>query len=1000
YKNPEDAKQALEKMNGFELAGRTIKVGLVTDKSSGMNLNLDDGDVAGLALNAQSRVELMQKLARDTDLIAPTTAPVLSEPPKPVQPRVNPTRCVLLKNMFNPEDETESNWAEELEDDVKTECEKFGTVVHISVDKESEGDIYMKFDSVPAAQNAVNGLNGRWFGGNQISAVFILDMFYNMLEVEDATIKSSEFSSQAPADSLQSDTKIQTFSGDLDKVINEELVMNTDRCHIRQTRKIIRYTKEELLALRLSPLVKPPDALPPISSWFGEPVIKKESRKNNNTDGSQESEKSKQNSHNLGEGLSKAKDDSNTLGIPESPLLGVSRSPNGSEPTSPRPSGLKNTEDKIAQVRTNRSEGLRQRQEDVSFSRTGVKDFEVRAPRGPTGGRGFVGREALRDRTLTEKTLKEQTGSLHNTHGRGFSHSRSHETTRNNRRDGGISGKDHLGRANNYSRHQHSEEKSETPEWMNYNPHTDEDSKHGENGEDSLQNGSKDKSSSDFDESSRNLSNVDQLFGPGGIDLNSSAFDKFLSQHNLAMAEDNVSKVGPKSAEVIPREQGTSRFARFFTNSDIDKESQESGNNGRRTRLPMPTQGQIQNTSSELKSISIDALFQSQAAVPPISPRITPNDGTRMLSGMLTEDEVLKTLGAKPAHKPENKERNYEDEAAMNKIYAALKKGPSSEVPRQNSPNVPSSSNQPQQHSTISQSGLPFNDPSIVSTQKSNPMGKSGQQHLPKVDASNKHLGFSELPPTDSAKKINMLFGGNVPTSVYRQLSSRSDNGSRESSAASSPALKFNAKPNISNFPHSPQSSAHVHDIHAPIFKSPPPRSPVLPHQSHNHSPYHNVVPPYSNGPSIPQHTNNRQEYPPPVGRNIPVEQLFGMMPPRNVSQQIHPQFPQPLIPVSMPPPLPYGLQHQPQLERYSQQPQFTGAPIPQHLSVHHHPGVLPPGTEALFANMHGYAQFIPNLVNNAMTPNNIPGIPNNSNLQQRGMMTLEEIERRSLGGR
>jgi len=180
YKNPEDAKQALEKMNGFELAGRTIKVGLVTDKSNGMNLNLDDGDVAGLALNAQSRVELMQKLARDTDLIPPAANPVHAEPPRPVQPRVNPTRCVLLKNMFNPDEENEQNWAEELEEDVKSECVKYGPVVHISVDKESNGDIYMKFDSVASAQNAVNGLNGRWFGGNQISAVFILDMFYNV----------------------------------------------------------------------------------------------------------------------------------------------------------------------------------------------------------------------------------------------------------------------------------------------------------------------------------------------------------------------------------------------------------------------------------------------------------------------------------------------------------------------------------------------------------------------------------------------------------------------------------------------------------------------------------------------------------------------------------------------------------------------------------------------------------------------------------------------------
>ncbi|CAJ0912354.1 22201_t:CDS:2 [Entrophospora sp. SA101] len=58
------------------------------------------------------------------------------------------------------------------------------------------------------------------------------------------------------------------------------------------------------------------------------------------------------------------------------------------------------------------------------------------------------------------------------------------------------------------------------------------------------------------------------------------------------------------------------------------------------------------------------------------------------------------------------------------------------------------------------------------------------------------------------------------------------------------------------------------------------------------------------------------------------------------------------------------------------------------------------PSTEALYANMQGYAQFIPNIVNNAMASNKIPGIPNNSTLQQHGMMTLEEIERKGLGGR
>ncbi|CAG8678259.1 3943_t:CDS:2, partial [Scutellospora calospora] len=123
-----------------------------------------------------------------------------------------------------------------------------------------------------------------------------------------------------------------------------------------------------MLALRDSPLVKKPDALPPISTWFGEPIVKKEKR--NNSENIQEDEKGKQSSQNFVDGLNKSRDDLTTLGIPKSPLLGVSKSPNGSEPTSPKPSdkivlgppkmnfasssvgGLKNSEDKPNHART------------------------------------------------------------------------------------------------------------------------------------------------------------------------------------------------------------------------------------------------------------------------------------------------------------------------------------------------------------------------------------------------------------------------------------------------------------------------------------------------------------------------------------------------------------------------------------------------------------------------------------------------------------------------
>ncbi|KAG0198729.1 hypothetical protein BGX28_007869 [Mortierella sp. GBA30] len=203
YKNAEDAKQAMERMNGYELAGRTIKVGLVTDKGSitqnnstyqnnnsqiNNSIRMDDSDTAGYAMTSQSRAELMQKLARgDASLGAAPVATTTAAPVPPVSsfvptrlPVVMPSRAVLLKNMFTEEDKNEPEWAKELEEDVKEEAEKSGPVVHIHVEQESAGEIYLKFDSVQSATNAVHTLGGRFFAGRQIVAAFLPEMLYNV----------------------------------------------------------------------------------------------------------------------------------------------------------------------------------------------------------------------------------------------------------------------------------------------------------------------------------------------------------------------------------------------------------------------------------------------------------------------------------------------------------------------------------------------------------------------------------------------------------------------------------------------------------------------------------------------------------------------------------------------------------------------------------------------------------------------------------------------------
>lgn len=65
---------------------------------------------------------------------------------------------------------------------MKTECDtKYGRVVHIAVDPNSEGDIYVKFDSKAGAEKAYQGLNGRAFNYRRILASYVVEKVYNSI---------------------------------------------------------------------------------------------------------------------------------------------------------------------------------------------------------------------------------------------------------------------------------------------------------------------------------------------------------------------------------------------------------------------------------------------------------------------------------------------------------------------------------------------------------------------------------------------------------------------------------------------------------------------------------------------------------------------------------------------------------------------------------------------------------------------------------------------------
>jgi RNA-binding protein 39 len=201
--------KAAQSLNGkLEIAGRTIKVSSVADHvgsqdTTAKSADFDD-DEGGLALNAQSRALLMQKLDRsgiaasiglpingsapapqtfslpigNPGLIPALALPTQIMPTQVAEPVGTPSNCLLLKNMFDPTTETEPDFDLDIKEDVEEECSKYGRVKHIYVDKNSAGFVYLMFETVEAASAAQRAMHMRWFARKMISAIYMQPQVY------------------------------------------------------------------------------------------------------------------------------------------------------------------------------------------------------------------------------------------------------------------------------------------------------------------------------------------------------------------------------------------------------------------------------------------------------------------------------------------------------------------------------------------------------------------------------------------------------------------------------------------------------------------------------------------------------------------------------------------------------------------------------------------------------------------------------------------------------
>eukprot|EP00800_Vazella_pourtalesii_P006031 TRINITY_DN1739_c0_g1_i1.p1 TRINITY_DN1739_c0_g1~~TRINITY_DN1739_c0_g1_i1.p1 ORF type:complete len:492 (+),score=113.30 TRINITY_DN1739_c0_g1_i1:608-2083(+) len=190
FKDPEAARQASEHLNGFVLAGKTITVTHVTDNlhleslvntAGGMGImDLEDIDRTGIGMTSLSRANLMAKLSltHNAGLTVPglgTSTSALTAPSNYI------SSCFVLENMFIPNKDTDNHWDAEVRDDVLRECMKFGHTYHIHVDKNSQGNIYVKAQTPSIASSIVNALTGKFFSGRLVKSHYIPELNYHSL---------------------------------------------------------------------------------------------------------------------------------------------------------------------------------------------------------------------------------------------------------------------------------------------------------------------------------------------------------------------------------------------------------------------------------------------------------------------------------------------------------------------------------------------------------------------------------------------------------------------------------------------------------------------------------------------------------------------------------------------------------------------------------------------------------------------------------------------------
>ncbi|XP_060777644.1 U2 small nuclear RNA auxiliary factor 2a isoform X2 [Neoarius graeffei] len=167
---------------------------LVKDSATGLSkgyafceyvdVNISDQAIAGLnGMQLGDKKLLVQRASvgsKNTTLTGTTLAPVTLQVPGLMNSSMNqmggiPTEVLCLMNMVSPEELLDDEEYEEIVEDVRDECSKYGQVKSIEIPRPVDGlevpgtgKIFVEFMSVFDSQKAMQGLTGRKFANRVV----------------------------------------------------------------------------------------------------------------------------------------------------------------------------------------------------------------------------------------------------------------------------------------------------------------------------------------------------------------------------------------------------------------------------------------------------------------------------------------------------------------------------------------------------------------------------------------------------------------------------------------------------------------------------------------------------------------------------------------------------------------------------------------------------------------------------------------------------------------